>query len=54
MSTNLSEIIGYESFHVIRFDLGTVLQGQSRIATLKSAYNSFIISPRGLAFETSI
>ena len=37
-----------ESFDVVRFDLGPLLQGQMRIAKLKSAYNSLIIGPRGL------
>ena len=31
----------------IRFNLGPILQGQTRIAKLKSAYNSCIIVPRG-------
>ena len=29
------EIMGWESFHVVRFDLGPLLQGQTRIANLK-------------------
>ena len=33
---------------VVRFDLGHLLQGQVRIAKLKSAYNSLIIGPRVL------
>ena len=37
-----------ESFDVVRFDLGPLLQGQTRIAKFKSASNSLIISPRGL------
>ena len=32
--------MGWESFSVVRFDLGLLLQGQTRIAKLKSAYNS--------------
>ena len=32
---------------VVRFDVGPLLQGQTRIAKLKSAYNSLIISSRG-------
>ena len=44
--------MGWESFDVVRFDLGPLLQGQTRIAKLKSAYNSFIIGPRGLQCET--
>ena len=40
--------MGWESCGVVRFDLGPLLQGQTRIAKLKSAYNSHIIGPRGL------
>ena len=40
--------MGWESFGVVRFDLGPLLQGQARIAKLKSAYNSLIFGPRGL------
>ena len=39
---------GRESFGVVGFDLGPFLQGQTRIAKVKSAYNSFIIDPRDL------
>ena len=39
-----------ESSDVGRFDLGPLLQGQTRIAKLKSAYNSLIIDPRGLGW----
>ena len=41
--SNLSEVMGWESFDVVRFDLGPLLQGHTRIAKLKSAYNSLII-----------
>ena len=41
---------GLEIFGVVRFDLGPLLQGQTRIAKLKSAYNSLIIDPRGLGW----
>ena len=44
--------MGWESCDVVRFDLGPLLQGQTRIAKLKSAYNSLIIGPRGLQCET--
>ena len=40
--------MGWESFGVVRFDLGSLLKGQTRIAKHKSAYNSLIIGPRGL------
>ena len=36
-----------ESSDVVIFDLGPLLQGQTRIAELKSAYNSFVIGTRG-------
>ena len=42
--------MGWESFGIVRFDLGPLLQGQMRIAKLESAYNSFIIGPRGLGW----
>ena len=34
--------------------LGPLLQGQMRIAKLKSAYNSLFIGPRGLQIETNV
>ena len=37
-------------FDVVRFELLPLLQGQTRIAKLKSAYNSLIIDPRGLGW----
>ena len=37
--------MGWESFDVNRFDLWPLLQGQTRVAKLKSAYNSLIIGP---------
>ena len=46
--------MGWESFGVVRFDLGPLLQGQTRIAKLKSAYNLLIISPRALRWYTNI
>ena len=48
--TNLQEIMGWESFGVVGFDLGLLLQGQTRIAKLKGAYNSLIIGPRCLGW----
>ena len=47
---NLYEIMCCESSDVVRFDLGPLLQGQTRTAKLKSAYNSLIIGPRGLGW----
>ena len=46
--------MGWESFDVVRFDLGPLLQGHTRIAKLKRVYNSFIIDPRGLQCETNL
>ena len=40
--------MGSESFDVVRFDLGPLLQGQTRISKPKSAYYSLFIGPRGL------
>ena len=45
--------MGWEAFCVVRFDLGTLVQGQTRIAKLKSAYNLLNIDPRGLQSETN-
>ena len=44
------EIMGWKSFDVVRFDPGPLLQGQMRIAKVKSAYNLLIIGPRGLGW----
>ena len=44
------EIMGWESSGVVGFDLGHLVQGQTRIAKLKSAYNSLIIGPRSLGW----
>ena len=46
--------MGRESSGVVRFDLGSLLQSQMRIAKPKSAYNSLIIGPRGLQCETNL
>ena len=46
--------MGLESFDVVRFDLGPLLQGQTRIAKLKCAYNLPNIAPRGLQCETNL
>ena len=46
--------MGWESSGVVGFDLGPVLQGQTSIAKLKSAYNSLIIGHTGLEWETNI
>ena len=42
--------MGWESFGVVRFDLEPLIQGQTRIAKLKSAYNSLIIGHSGLVW----
>ena len=39
-----------ESCGVVGFDLGPLLQGQTSIAKLESAYNSLIIGPRSLGW----
>ena len=43
-----------ESSGVVGFDLGPLVQGQMRIAKLKSAYNSLIIGRRALGCYTDI
>ena len=40
--------MGWESSGVEKFDLGSLLQGQMRIAKLRSAYNLHIIGCTGL------
>ena len=42
--------MGWESCGVVGFDRGPLIQGQTRIAKLKSAYNSLIIGPRGFGW----
>ena len=42
--------MGWESFGVVGFDLGPLLQSQTKIAKLKSGHNSLIIGPRGLGW----
>ena len=42
--------MGWESFGVVSFDLGPLLQGQTRLAKLDSAYTSLIIGPTGLGW----
>ena len=42
--------MGWESFGVVRFDLGPLRHGQTRIAKLKSAYNLLIIGCTGLGW----
>ena len=44
----------WESSGVVAFDLGPLLQGQTSIAKLKSAYKSLIIGPRALGWYTNM
>ena len=46
--------MAWESYHVVRFGLMQLLQGQMRTAQLKSAYNLLIIGPRGLQCKTNL
>ena len=46
--------MGCKSSDVVRFDFGPLLQGQTRIGKLKSAYNLLIIGPRSLQCETNL
>ena len=45
--------MSWESFDVFRFDLRPLLQGQTRIPKLKSAYNSLSIGHTGLGWQTN-
>ena len=45
--------MGWEPSNVVTFDIGPLLEGQMRIAKLKSAYNS-LIGPRGLQCQTNL
>ena len=42
--------MSWDSSGVVGFDLGPLLQGQTRIVKVKRAYNSLIIGPRGLGW----
>ena len=42
--------MGWKPSGVVRFDVEPTLQGQTRIAKLKSAYNLLIIGPKGLGW----
>ena len=42
--------MGYESSGVDGFDLGPILQGQTKIAKFKSPYNLLIIGATGLGW----
>ena len=46
--------MGWESCGVVGFDLGPLVQGQTRIAKLKSAYNLLIIGHTGLGWQTNL
>ena len=46
--------MGWESIGVIRFYLGLLLQGQTRITKLKRAYNSLIFGCAGLGWNTNL
>ena len=43
--------MGCESFDVVRFEIGHLLQGQMRVAKLKSAYNFLIIEKLCLSLK---
>ena len=46
--------MGWKFFDVVKFDHGPLIQGQMRIAKLRSAYISFIIGPRSSKCETIV
>ena len=39
---------------MVRFDLGPLLQGQTRIVEIKNAYNSLILGPRGFQCDMDL
>ena len=39
---------------MVRFDFGSLFQGQISVAKFKCAYNISIITPRGLQCETNL
>ena len=46
----VNQPIGNHELGMVGFDLEPLLQGQTRIAKVKSAYNSLIIGPAGLGW----
>ena len=46
--------MGWESSGVVRFDIGHILKGQTRIVKLKSAYNFLIIGPTSLQYQVKL
>ena len=48
---NLFEIMVLKYSEVVRFDLGPLLQGQMRVAKLKSANNLFVIEKLCLSLK---
>ena len=46
--------MGSECSDEVRFDLWTLNQAQTRVAKLKSAYDSLSIGPRGLQCYTNL
>ena len=46
--------MAWESFGVVGFNLGPLLQGQTRMAKLESVYNLLIISLSSLGWYTNI
>ena len=42
--------MAWESFGVVGFDLGPLLQGQMSTGKLKCAYSALITGPRGLGW----
>ena len=44
--------MGWKSYDVVLFDLGSLLLGLMKIAKLKSVYSSLIIAPRALVCDT--
>ena len=54
MKPTYRKFMGWESSDVVTFNLGPFLQGQMMIAKLKIVYNSLIVGPAVLQYETNI
>ena len=46
--------MGWESYVVVRFDLGPLFQGETRIDKLKNACNLIVIDPRCLQCQANL
>ena len=54
MKPSFGKSWAWEFTNAVSFDLWPLVQGQITITTIKIAYNSIIIEPRGLGCETDL